>query len=157
MIPCLVGMVVCLLHNYIQSWFDMKHCYGGRGVIFCGWGKLSVPPPDLLTWAVPVGLVLVPQIGFCFVGLGLPFFYISFMSFLSYLTLFSSSSSSLFLFLQLCSIHAQMPDWGRAFVHGHTFLHSWSGLMTLVVGLLHGAIFLSNLPLVLFLSLKWSY
>ena len=42
-----------------------------------------------------------------------------------------------------CLIHARMPDWGRAFVHGHTFLHSWSGLMTLVVGLLHGATFLS--------------
>ena len=37
-------------------------------------------------------------------------------------------------------------------IHGHTFLHSWSGAMTLVVGLLHGATFLSNLPLVLFVS-----
>ena len=37
-------------------------------------------------------------------------------------------------------------------IHGHTFLHSWSGPMTLVVGLLHGATFLSNLPLVLFVS-----
>ena len=45
-----------------------------------------------------------------------------------------------------------MPDLGRAFVHGHTFLHSWSGLMTLVVGLLHGATFLSNLTFVLFVS-----
>ena len=34
--------------------------------------------------------------------------------------------------------------------HGHIFLHSWSGPMTLVVDLLHGATFLSNLPLVLF-------
>ena len=37
-------------------------------------------------------------------------------------------------------------------IHGRTFLHSWSGPMTLVVGLLHGATFLSNLPLVLFVS-----
>ena len=86
---------------------------------------------------------------------------------LSFLSLF-------FLFLRPCLIHARMPDWGRAFVHGHTFLHSWthflafmdtlscihghtflhswSGPMTLVVGLLHGATFLSNLPLVLFMS-----
>ena len=45
-----------------------------------------------------------------------------------------------------------MPERIRAFVHGHTFLHSWSGPMTLVVGLLHGAAFLSDLPLVLFVS-----
>ena len=25
-----------------------------------------------------------------------------------------------------------MPDWGTASVHGHTFMHSWSGSMTLV-------------------------
>ena len=37
-------------------------------------------------------------------------------------------------------------------MHGHTFLHSWSGPMTVVIGLLHGATFLSNLPLVLFVS-----
>ena len=78
---------------------------------------------------------------------------------LSFLSLFLSFSSSslfplplFFLFLLPCLIHARMPDWGRAFVHGHTFLHSWSGPMTLVVGLLQGATFLSNLPLVLFVS-----
>ena len=65
---------------------------------------------------------------------------------LSFLSLFLS----FFLFLRPCLIHARMPDSGRAFVHGHTFLHSWSGPMTLVVGLLHGATFLSNFPLVLF-------
>ena len=37
-------------------------------------------------------------------------------------------------------------------MHGHTFLHSWSGPMTFVVGLLHGATFISNLTLVLFVS-----
>ena len=47
---------------------------------------------------------------------------------LSFLSLF-------FLFLRPCLIHAWIPDWGRAFVHGHTFLHSWSGLMTLAFGL----------------------
>ena len=64
----------------------------------------------------------------------------------------SCLSSSLFLFLRPCLIHARMPGWGRAFVHGHTFLHSWSGPMTVVVGLLHGATLLSNIPLVLFVS-----
>ena len=51
----------------------------------------------------------------------------------------SCLSSSLFLFIIPCLIHARISDWGRAFEHGHTFLHSWSGLMKLVVGLLHGA------------------
>ena len=64
---------------------------------------------------------------------------------LLYLSLFSSSSV-----LRPSLIHALMTDLSRAFVHGHTFLHSWSGPMTLVDGLLHGATFLSNLPLVLF-------
>ena len=44
---------------------------------------------------------------------------------------------SLFFFFRPCLIHAQMPEWGRAFVHGDTFLHSWRGPMTLVVGLPH--------------------
>ena len=48
-----------------------------------------------------------------------------------------------FLFLRPYLIHGRMPDRGRAFVHRHTFLQSWSGSITLVVGLLHGATFLS--------------
>ena len=73
-------------------------------------------------------------------------------AFLSISLLASVSLSLFFLFLRPCLIHARMPDWGRAFMHGHTLLHSWSGPMTLVVGLLHGATFLSNYPLVLFVS-----
>ena len=69
---------------------------------------------------------------------------------ISLLPLFFLSLFLFFLFLRPCLIHARMPDWGRAFVHGHTFLHSWSGPM--VVGLLHGATFLSNPILVLFVS-----
>ena len=88
-----------------------------------------------------VGLFLVPPMCFCFVGL--PFFPSASwpLSFLLF-----------FLFLRPCLIHARMPDCDRAFVHGHTFLHSWGGPMTLVVGLQHGATFLSNLTLVLFVS-----
>ena len=56
-------------------------------------------------------LVLVPPIGFCFVGL--PF-----------LPSASWPLSLFFLFLRPCLIHARMPDWGGAFMHGHTFLHS---------------------------------
>ena len=37
-----------------------------------------------------------------------------------------------------------MPDRSNSFAHGYTFLHSWSGPMTLVIGLLHGATLLSN-------------
>ena len=36
--------------------------------------------------------------------------------------------SCLFFFLRPCLIHARMSDCGRAFLHGHTFLHSWSYL-----------------------------
>ena len=57
-------------------------------------------------------------------------------------------------FLRPCLIHAWMPDWARVFVHGHTFLYSWSGPMTLIaiVSLLHVLTFLSHLTLVLFVS-----
>ena len=70
----------------------------------------------LLTRAVEIGLVLVPQLSVCFVGL----------------TFFPST-------------YWRMPKISRAFVHGNTFLHSWSGLIKLVICLLHGATFLSNL------------
>ena len=79
-------------------------------------------------------------------------FCFAFLSISLLASVFPVSLPFLFLFLRLCLIHARMPDWGRAFVHGHTFLHSWSGPMTLVVGLLHGATCLSSLPLVLFVS-----
>ena len=76
--------------------------------------------------------------------------------FLTYIFLFVFLSISLltsvfplfFLFFRPCLIHARMPEIRMAFVHGHTFLHSWSGPLTLVVGLLHGATFLSYLTLV---------
>ena len=53
-----------------------------------------------------------------------------------------------FLYLRPCLIHARMPDWGRAVVHGHTFLHSWTHFLAFMewaddIGLLHGATFLS--------------
>ena len=82
----------------------------------------------LLTWAARLDFFLVP---------------------LSVLSLFLS----FFLFLRHCSINARIPDRSRAFVHGHTFLHSWSGPMTLIAGLLHGATFLSIL--VFFVSFIW--
>ena len=75
---------------------------------------------------------------------GLPFFPSASWP-LSFLSLF-------FLFIRPCLIHARLPDRSRAFVHGHTFLHSWSVPLTVVIGLLHGATFLSGLPLVLFMS-----
>ena len=126
----------------VGSWKPAQYVSIGQLAMCLGWGKLGVPSPALLTYLCLVGLVLVRQIFFCFVGL--PFFPSASWP-LSFLSLF-------FLFLRPCLIHARMPDWGRAFVHGHTFLHSWSGPMTLAVGLLHGAAFLSNLPLVLFVS-----
>ena len=59
---------------------------------------------------------------------------------------FSSSKKFLFCWAPFCpSAYWRMPEMSRAFVHGHTFLHSWSGPMKLVVYLLQGATFLSNL------------
>ena len=79
--------------------------------------SLGVPSPALFYLSCAwVGLVLVPQMCFCFVLLA---FFPSASWPLSFLSLF-------FLFLRPCLIHARMPDWGRAFVHGHTFLHSWN-------------------------------
>ena len=59
---------------------------------------------------------------------------------------FSSSDVCLFCWAAFFpSAYWRMPKMSRAFVHGHTFLHSWSGPMKLVVCLLHGATLLSNL------------
>ena len=60
--------------------------------------------------------------------------------------------SSFFLLLRPCLIHERISNKSRTFVHGHTFLHSWSETMTLEVALLHGATFLSNLTPALFVS-----
>ena len=49
-----------------------------------------------------------------------------------------------FFFLWPYFIHMPMPERSRAFVHGFAFLHLWSGLVKLVVGLLYEAVFLSN-------------
>ena len=71
-----------------------------------------------------VCLVSFPEIDFCITGLHF----------------FPSASWPLSsLFLRPCLIHARMPERSRAFVHGHTFLHSWSGPMKLVVDLLREA------------------
>ena len=83
------------------------------------------------------------------------FCWAAFLSISLLASVFPVSLPPFFLFLRPCLIHVWMPEWGRAFVHGHTFLHSWSGSMMVVVGLLQGATFLSNLPLVLFVSFKW--
>ena len=84
---------------------------------------------------------------FCFVGL--PFFPSASWP-LSFLSLF-------FLFLRPCLIHARMPEIGVGLLCMDTLLlHSWSGSMTVVVGLLHGATFLSGLPLLLFVLSRWN-
>ena len=116
----------------------------GEVVTFCGYGKFSVPPPTLLTLAVPRLFQFLQYLLFILLGC-LSFHQLPGICF----------SSSLFprtLLQKSCLLYAQMPDWCRAFVHGHTFLHSWNEQMTLVVGLLHVATFLSYLPLVLYTS-----
>ena len=80
------------------------------------------------------------------------FCWAAFLSISLLASVFPVSLPLFFLFFRPCLIHARLPEGGRALVHGHTFLHSWSGPMTVVIGLLHGATFLSDLPLVLFVS-----
>ena len=69
---------------------------------------------------------------------GLPFFPSASWP-LSFLSLF-------FLFLRPCLIHARMPDWGMAFVHGHTFLHSWTHFLAFMdtLSCIHGHTFLHS-------------
>ena len=117
----------------MKRFFCFYVCWGQC----CGLGGSALLPLVHLSCAL-AGLVLVPQIRFLFIYLFIFFFGGGGAAFpsaswpLSFLSLF-------FLFLRPCLIHARMPEIGRAFVHGHTFLHSWSGPMTLVVSLLHGA------------------
>ena len=96
-----------------------------------------------------IRLVLVPHYFLFFVGQ--PFFLSASwpLSFLS-LFFFFSSSSNLAWFM-----HEYLTGVGL-FVHGHVFLHSWSGPITLVVGLLRGATFQCNFHFLLFLYFKWS-
>ena len=80
-------------------------------------GEVKRSPPCFISLSsAQVGLVSVPPLCFSFVGLS---FFPSASWPLSFLSLF-------FLFLRPCLIHARMPGWGRSFVHGHTFLHSWT-------------------------------
>ena len=117
----------------------------GAGVTFCGQGKLGVPPPALLTYLCPGRPCFSSSDVFLFC-------WAAFLSISLLASVFPVSLPLFFLFLRPCLIHARMPNWGRAFVHGHTFLHSWSGPMIMIVGLLHRATFLSNLTLVFFVS-----
>ena len=100
---------------------------GGQGVTFCGspcFVNLSVPRQALF-WFLRCVFVL-------------PFFPSASWP-LSFLSLF-------FLFLRPCLIHARMPDWGRAFVHGHTFLHSWTHFLAFMdtLSCIHGHTFLHS-------------
>ena len=110
-------------------------------------GEVRRSPPSLLTLACAwVGRP-------CFSSSDVFLFcWAAFLSISLLASVFPVSLPLFFLFFRPCLIHARLPEGGRAFVHGHTFLHSWSGPMTVVIGLLHGATFLSNLPLVLFVS-----
>ena len=105
-----------------------------------GWGRGK---PTMLLFG-EVGLTQQPELCLgrpCFSSSDvLLFCWAAFLSFSLLASVFPVSLPLFFLFLRPCLIHARMPDWGRAFVHGHTFLHSWSGPMTLVVGLLHGSV-----------------
>ena len=67
------------------------------------------------------------------------FYWAAFLSISLLASVFPISLPLSFLFLQLCLIHARLPDWDRAFVHGHIFLHSWRVPIKLIIALLPGA------------------
>ena len=109
----------------------------GSHILWLGEVRRSFPYFVNLSCAL-VGLVLVPLMCFCFVGL--PFL--------------TSASWPLFpvslpLFFPLPPTLLESWARGRAFVLQHTFLHSWSESMTLVVYLLHGTTFLSDLTVLM--------
>ena len=114
------------------------------------WGAGSV---ILLLWKLQVPLFCLPEL-----YLDKPYFISSDGFLFCWAALLSASwplfpvSCSFFLFLGPCLIHARMPDRNRDFTHGQTFLHSWSGSMTLVVCLLCGTTFLSYLVLLFSVS-----
>ena len=89
-------------------------------------GEVQRSSPYLVNFSCAlVGLVLVPPMCFCWAAS------------LSISLQTSIFPISFFLFLRPCLILARLPEMGRAFVSGNSFLHSWSRPMTLVVGLLH--------------------
>ena len=73
-------------------------------------------------------------------------FCFAFLSISLLASVFPVSLPLFFLFLRPCLIHARMPDWGRAFVHGHTFLHSWTHFLAFMdtLSCIHGHTFLHS-------------
>ena len=140
------SFITALLPHWGVEMFKACVLEWGAGGHILWLGKVQRSSPSFVNLSCAlVGLVLVPQKRFLFC-------WAAFLSISLLASVFPVSLPLSFLFLRPCLIHARMHDGSRAFVHGHTFLHSWSGLMTLVVGLLHGATFLSNLTLVIFVS-----
>ena len=74
------------------------------------------------------------------------FCWAAFLSISLLASVFPVSLPLFFLFLRPCLIHARMPDWGRAFVHGHTFLHSWTHFLAFMdtLSCIHGHTFLHS-------------
>ena len=91
----------------------------GAGGHLLSLGEVRRCPPALLTYLCPGR----PCFGSSDVFL---FCWAAFLSISLLASVFPVSLPLFFLFLRPCLIHARMPDWGRAFVHGHTFLHSWT-------------------------------
>ena len=97
----------CEWSNFCRSWY-LLFLPTERGA--------GGPPPALLTYLCPGRPCFSSSDVFLF----------AFLSISLLASVYPVSLPLFFLFLQPCLIHARMPDWGRAFVHGHTFLHSWT-------------------------------
>ena len=98
------------------------------------------PPPSLLTSACA-------QVGRpCFSSSDVFFFWAAFLSISLLASVFPVSLPLFFLFLRPCLIHARLPEGGRAFVHGHTFLHSWTHFLAFMdtLSCIHGHTFLHS-------------
>ena len=108
-----------LTRQALQTNVKLYSNFEGQGGHILLLGKLGVPPPALLTYLCPGRPCFSSSDVFLFCWAAFP-------SIILLASVFPVSLPLFFLFLRPCLIHARMPDWGRAFVHGHTFLHSWT-------------------------------
>ena len=126
-------LMLLLIINSIER-FCKKKTAGGHILWLV---EVVVPPPALLTYLCPGRPCFSSSDVFLFC-------WAAFLSISLLASVFPVSLPLFFLFLRPFLIHARMPDWGRAFVHGHTFLHSWTHFLAFMdtLSCIHGHTFL---------------
>ena len=128
-------MLLQVLYVHVYYFFFFLSICGGWGHIL--WlGEVKRSSPCFVNLSVPGGPCFGSSDVFCF----------AFLSISLLASVFPVSLPLFFLFLRPCLIHARMPDWGRAFVHGLTFLHSWTHFLAFMdtLSCIHGHTFLHS-------------